>query len=76
MAQSRSLWTIIGSFFGAFGLGAMGDAKGFVDSGATLVGAISNPWSFGSLVFIIVAAGVLFWLIGSGRITINRSKTT
>lgn len=76
VAQSRSLWTIIGSFFGAFGLGAMGDAKGFVDSGATLVGAISNPWSFGSLVFIIVAAGVLFWLIGSGRITINRSKTT
>lgn len=74
--QSKSLWTIIGSFFGAFGLGAMGDVKGFVDSGATLFGAISNPWSFGSLVFIIVAAGVLFWLIGSGRITINRSKTT
>lgn len=76
VAQSKSLWTIIGSFFGALGLGAVGDAKGFVDSGATLFGAISNPWSFGSLVFIIVAAGVLFWLIGSGRITINRSKTT
>ncbi len=74
--QSKSLWTIIGSFFGAFGLGAMGDAKSFVESGATLFGAISNPWSFGSLVFIIVAAGVLFWLIGSGRITINRTKTT
>ncbi len=75
-AQSKSLWTIIGSFFGAIGLGGVGDVKGVVDSGATFLGAISNPWSFGSLVFIIVAAGVLFWLIGSGRITINRSKPT
>lgn len=76
VAQSRSLWTIIGSFFGAIGLGAVGDARAFVDSGATLFGAISNPWSFGSLVFIIVAASVLFWLIGSGRITINRAKAS
>ncbi len=75
VAQSKSLWTIIGSFFGAIGLGAMGDAKSFADSGATLFGAISNPWAFGSLVFMGVGGGVLVWLIGSGRITINRSKT-
>lgn len=63
--------------------GALSDAILFLSlrrraiaSGATLFGAISNPWSFGSLVFILVAAGVLSWLIGSGRITINRSKTT
>jgi hypothetical protein len=75
-AQSKSLWAIIAGVFGAGGLSAARDAKDIADSGATLLGAISNPWAFGSLVFSTVAAGVLVWLIGSGRITINRSKTT
>ncbi|NTB96930.1 hypothetical protein G6M84_10415 [Agrobacterium tumefaciens] len=74
--QSKSLWTIIAGVFGAGGLSVARDAKDIADSGATLLGAISNPWAFGSLVFSAVAAGVLVWLIGSGRITINRSKTT
>ncbi|MDP9875628.1 glycoside hydrolase family 19 protein [Agrobacterium tumefaciens] len=76
VAQSRSLWAIIAGTFGAGGLGAVRDAKDFADSGATLFGAISNPWAFGSLVFSAVAAGVLVWLISSGRITINRAKAT
>jgi hypothetical protein len=75
-AQSKSLWAIVAGVFGAGGLGAVKDAKDIADSGATLLGAISNPWAFGSLVFSAVAAGVLVWLIGAGRITINRSKTT
>lgn len=75
-AKSRSLWAIIAGTFGAGGLGAVRDAKDIADSGATLFGAISNPWAFGSLVFSAVAAGVLVWLIGSGRITINRTKAT
>ncbi len=75
-AKSRSLWAIIAGTFGAGGLGAVRDAKDFADSGATLFGAISNPWAFGSLVFSAVAAGVLVWLISSGRITINRAKAT
>ncbi len=75
-AQSKSLWTIIAGVFGAGGLSAVRDAKDIADSGATLFGAISNPWAFGSLVFSAVAAGVLVWLIGSGRITINRTKAT
>lgn len=74
--KSRSLWAIIAGTFGAGGLGAVRDAKDFADSGATLFGAISNPWAFGSLVFSAVAAGVLVWLISSGRITINRAKAT
>ncbi|SOD00233.1 Predicted chitinase [Rhizobium sp. AN5] len=71
--KSKSLLTIIGSFLGAIGLGAVDDLKGVVESGATLFGAISNPWAFGSLVFATVGAVVLTWLVGSGRITINRS---
>ncbi len=71
--KSKSLWTIIGSFLGAIGLGAVDDLKGVVESGATVFGAISNPWAFGSLVFAITGAVVLTWLVGSGRITINRS---
>lgn len=74
-AQSKSLWAILGSFLGAIGLGTVDDAKGVVDSGATLVGAISNPWALGGLVFTVMAAGIFIWLIGSGRITINRSGT-
>lgn len=76
VAKSRSLWAIIAGTFGAGGLGAVRDVKDFADSGATLFGAISNPWAFGSLVFSAVAAGVLVWLISSGRITINRAKAT
>lgn len=71
--KSKSLLTIIGSFLGAIGLGAVDDLKGVVESGATLLGAISNPWAFGSLVFATTGAVVLTWLVGSGRITINRS---
>jgi len=71
--KSKSLLTIIGSFLGAIGLGAADDLKGVVESGATLFGAISNPWAFGSLVFATTGAVVLTWLVGSGRITINRS---
>ena len=71
--KSKSLLTIIGSFLGAIGLGAVDDLKGVVESGVTLFGAISNPWAFGSLVFATTGAVVLTWLVGSGRITINRS---
>lgn len=71
--KSKSLLTIIGSFLGAIGLGAVDDLKGVVESGATLFGAISNPWAFGSLVFATTGAVVLTWLVGTGRITINRS---
>ncbi|MGP4725545.1 glycoside hydrolase family 19 protein [Agrobacterium deltaense] len=71
--KSKSLLTIIGSFLGAIGLGAVDDLKGVVESGATLFSAISNPWAFGSLVFATTGAVVLTWLVGSGRITINRS---
>lgn len=71
--KSKSLLTIIGSFLGAIGLGAVDDLKGVVESGATLLGTISNPWAFGSLVFATTGAVVLTWLVGSGRITINRS---
>lgn len=71
--KSKSLLTIIGSFLGAIGLGAVDDLKGVVESGATLFGAISNPWAFGSLVFATTGAVVLAWLVSSGRITINRS---
>ena len=71
--KSKSLLTIIGSFLGAIGLGAVDDLKGVVESGASLFGAISNPWAFGSLVFATTGAVVLTWLVGSGRITINRS---
>lgn len=71
--KSKSLLTIIGSFLGAIGLGAVDDLKGVVESGATLFGAISNPWAFGSLIFATTGAVVLTWLVGSGRITINRS---
>lgn len=71
--KSKSLLTIIGSFLGAIGLGAVDDLKGVVESGATLFGAITNPWAFGSLVFATTGAVVLTWLVGSGRITINRS---
>lgn len=71
--KSKSLLTIIGSFLGAIGLGAVDDLKGVVESGATLFGAVSNPWAFGSLVFATTGAVVLTWLVGSGRITINRS---
>ncbi|MCA2372191.1 hypothetical protein ATU3B_11230 [Agrobacterium genomosp. 3 str. CIP 111-78] len=75
-AKSKSLWTIIGGFFGATGLSVVGDAKDLADTGATLLGAISNPWAFGSLVFGGVSIGVLIWLASTGRLTINRSKTT
>ncbi len=71
--KSKSLLTIIGSFLGAIGLGAVDDLKGVVESGATLLGAVSNPWAFGSLVLATTGAVVLTWLVGSGRITINRS---
>ncbi|WFN88008.1 glycoside hydrolase family 19 protein [Agrobacterium pusense] len=71
--KSKSLLTIIGSFVGAIGLGAVDDLKGVVETGATLFGAISNPWAFGSLVFATTGAVVLTWLVGTGRITINRS---
>lgn len=73
-AKSKSLWTIIGGFFGATGLSVAGDAKDLADTGATLLGAISNPWAFGSLVFGGVSVGVLIWLASTGRLTITRSK--
>lgn len=75
-AKSKSLWALVAGVFGAGGFGAARDAKDIADSGATLLGAISNPWAFGGLVFSGVAAGVLVWLIASGRITINRAKAT
>ncbi|MDP9788708.1 glycoside hydrolase family 19 protein [Agrobacterium tumefaciens] len=73
-AKSKSLWTIIGGFFGATGLSVVGDAKDLADTGATLLGAISNPWAFGSLVFGGVSVGVLIWLASTGRLTITRSR--
>lgn len=76
VAKSGSIWTIAGGLVGAGGLGVMKDAKDFADTGATLLGAISNPWAFGSLVFSGVSIGVLIWLASAGRLTINRSKAT
>lgn len=74
VAKSKSLWAIIGGFFGATGLSVVGDAKNLADTGATLLGAISNPWAFGSLVFGSVSVGLLIWLASTGRLTITRSK--
>lgn len=71
VSQSKSLWTIGGSLIAGGGLGV---AKDVADSGSSLLSAVSNAWAFGSLAFTIVACIVLFWLITSGRITINRER--
>ncbi|WP_236731827.1 hypothetical protein [Agrobacterium radiobacter] len=75
-ARSEPLWTIIGGFFGATGLSVAGRATDLTNTGAVLLGAISNPWAFGSLVFGSVSIGVLIWLASTGRLTITRSKAT
>jgi hypothetical protein len=62
--KSKSLWTISSSFLGAIGLGAVHDLKGVVESGATLLGAISNPSAFGSLASVTTGAVVVTWLVG------------
>lgn len=71
VAQSNSIKAIIGTVVAGGGLGV---AKDVADGGASLLGAISNPWAFGSLVFTVTAVGILVWLVFSGRITINRTK--
>lgn len=71
VAQSNSIKAIIGAAITGGGLGV---AKDVADGGASLLGAISNPWAFGSLVFTVTAVGILVWLLFSGRITINRTK--
>ena len=76
VAKSKSIWAIVGGIFGAGGLSAAKDAKDIADSGATLLGAISNPWALGGLVFSTVAGAALIWLIKNGRIVITRSKAT
>ncbi|MCM2434119.1 glycoside hydrolase family 19 protein [Agrobacterium rosae] len=71
VAQSNSIKAIIGTAVAGGGLGV---AKDVADGGASLLGAISNPWAFGSLVFTLIAVGILVWLLTSGRITINRTR--
>lgn len=71
VAQSNCIKAIIGTAVAGGGLGV---AKDVADGGASLLGAISNPWAFGSLVFTVTAVGILVWLLTSGRITINRTK--
>jgi predicted chitinase len=70
-AQSKSLWAILTTVFAGGGLGVV---KEVAQGGASVLTAVSNPWAFGSLVFTISALGLFAWLIGSGRITFNRSK--
>lgn len=58
--KSGSLWTIA--------TGAAGSA------GVSLITGITNPWALAGLGMLLVAGGVLGWLVWSGRITINRAK--
>lgn len=61
VAQSKSLWAILGTFF----------------SGSTalpFLGNVNNAYALGAFTLILVAAGVAAWLVLSGRVTINRSK--
>lgn len=57
--KSKSLWTV-----GASALG------GLVTS---VIGAVNNPWAFGAIAFLVVAAGVGAWLVLTGRIEIRRT---
>lgn len=71
VAQSKSVWTMVSTAVGGLTFGVV---KESVDSGASLLGAISNPWAFGGLVCTLAFLGTLGWLLLSGRITINRTK--
>lgn len=68
-SQSKSIWTLAGSLVASGGLGV---AKQVMDSGASLLSAVSNPWSFASLAFAVAAIGVFAWLFASGRLTLSR----
>lgn len=37
-----------------------------------LIGAVSNPWAFATVVLLLVAAGAGFWLWKSGRLELKR----
>lgn len=69
--KSKSLATLAVGLAGSGTLPLVGTA---LDKGTSLVAAISNPYALAGFVFTLVSVAVLVWLIGSGRITINRSK--
>lgn len=61
VSQSKSIWAIITTFL----------------SGSTalpFLGNINNGFALGAFALIVIAACIAAWLIGTGRITINRSK--
>jgi len=61
-SHSGSVWAIGAGSAGAIGTG--------------LIGAVNNPWAFATVALVIVMAAVGAWLVLSGRITINRRKST
>ncbi|MCK3780472.1 chitinase [Ensifer sesbaniae] len=67
--QSKSLWAVLLSVFGAGGAGV---AKDVLDGGSSVVGAVNDPWSLVAFLALL-GGGVLAWLIVTGRITINRA---
>lgn len=68
-ARSGTVWAAGTALVASGGLGVLKEAA---DTGATLVGAISNPWAFASLTLLAAAIGIGFWLLATGRVTINR----
>lgn len=54
--------------------GGLAAAGGAVTAAAPIITGIANPWQFAGLALFVVAAGVIGWLLMSGRITINRGE--
>lgn len=69
-AKSKSLWTIIGGL----GFGGGYSALDAVNSGSSLLGAISNPWALLALLAVLCAGGALGWLVYTGRLQILHGK--
>lgn len=68
-SESKSLWTILLSVFAGGGL----SANEALSSGSTLLQAVSNPWALIALLSV-VAAGVLVFLVATGRLRIMRNR--
>lgn len=62
--QSKSLWTIIAGLFTSGAVSVADAASG----SATFFGAIGNPWALLAFVAVLAAAGMLAWLLTTGRI--------
>lgn len=71
-AQSKSLWAILLAIFTGGGASVV---KSVTDNGASLLGAIDNPWAALSLVSL-GGGGLLVWLILSGRLQVLRGKAS